>query len=298
MEKVLVTGGSGFIGWNLCNYLLQKNMDVYATNNGCGNILDPKVKVINKNYSGLNLNNYKFDCVFHTSAMNDTQSKNFHSLNDINVKDTEYIFENCYKNGCRKFIYSSSTAIYGNSHTPYVEDKTPFDPLTFYALSKVNMENYANNFSKLNSDALVVGLRYCNVYGFGEFHKGYRASMIYQLLLNKLFGKVSKIFKNGEQKREWVCVDDVVEANYLASNSKISTIYNVGSEECVSFNDLIDLLDLKFFEYIDCPFPDTFQNYTKSSIEKIKKNLGYQPKKSLKSNVLNLEVRLRNYFNV
>lgn len=298
MEKVLVTGGSGFIGWNLCNYLLQKNIDVYATNNGCGNILDKKVKVINKNYSGLKLKDYKFDCVFHTSAMNDTQSNNFHSLNDVNVKDTEYIFENCYKNGCRKFIYSSSTAIYGNSNAPYVEDKTPFDPLTFYALSKVNMESYASNFSKTKSDVLVVGLRYCNVYGYGEFHKGYRASMIHQLLLNKLFGKTSKIFKNGEQKREWVCVDDVVEANYLASNSKISTIYNVGSEECVSFNDLIDLLELKNFEYIECPFTETFQNYTKSSIEKIKKILGYHPKKPLKYNVLNLEIKLRNHFNV
>ena len=88
MKKVLVTGGSGFIGWNLCNILLQKNLDVYATYNGCGNIPNKKVKLINKNYSGLNLKNIKFDCVFHTSAMNDTQSNDLQSLNDINVKDT------------------------------------------------------------------------------------------------------------------------------------------------------------------------------------------------------------------
>lgn len=298
MKKILVTGGTGFIGWNLCNYLLQKGLDVYATSNGCGNLPHKKVKLLNKNYSGLDLKNYNFDCVYHTSAINDTQINDFYSLNDINVNDTKYIFNECYKNGCRKFIYSSSTAVYGNSESPYIENKTPFDPLTFYALSKINMEKFANEFYKDKKDALVIGLRYCNVYGFGEFHKNKRSSMIHQLLMNKIFNKKSLIFKDGEQKREWVYVEDVAEANYLASISNKSEIYNVGSEECVSFNELLDLIKIKSFEYIDCPFKETYQNYTKSNIDKIKNELGYSPKKSLKSNIINLELRLRNHYNV
>ena len=298
MEKVLVTGGSGFIGWNLCNYLLGKGCDVYATNNGCGNILPENVKKINKNYSGLDLRNYKFDCVFHTSAINDTQSDDLRSFIDVNVKDTEYIFKNCYKNGCRKFIYSSSTAIYGNSLSPYDEEKTKIDPLTFYALSKFNMEQIANEFKDKNKDTLVVGLRYCNVYGFGEFHKGKRASMIHQLLIKKIFNQKCQIFKNGEQKREWVCVDDVVKANYLASKSFKSNIYNVGSGECVSFNDLLKILNINNFEYIDCPFKNTFQNHTNPSIEKIKKELQYEITNSLETNVKNLEQKLKSYFHV
>ena len=298
MQKVLVTGGSGFIGWNLCNYLLHKGYDVYATNNGCGNVIDKRIKVLNKNYSGLNLNDYSFDCVFHTSAINDTQSSDLKSLMDVNVKDTIYLFESCYKKGCRKFIYSSSTAVYGNSHIPFVEDKSKIDPLTYYALSKVNMEVSATNFLKEHEDSLVVGLRYCNVYGYGEFHKGKRASMIHQLLMDKIFKRTSKIFKNGEQKREWVSVNDVVEANYLSFLSNKSEIYNVGSDECVSFNDLIDIIGIEFYEYIDCSFPKTFQNYTKSCLDKIKQNLNYKPKKSLKANVLDLELKLRSHFNV
>jgi nucleoside-diphosphate-sugar epimerase len=298
MQKVLVTGGSGFVGWNLCNYLLHEGLHVYATNNGCGNVPDKRIKIINKNYSGLNLKNYKFDCVYHTSAINDTQTDDFDSLTDVNVNDTSYIFEKCYENGCRKFIYSSSTAVYGNSRVPYVEDSTQLDPLTFYALSKVNMEEYAKGFSEKYKDALVVGLRYCNVYGFGEFHKGKRASMIHQFLMDKILKRTSKVFTDGNQKREWVHVDDVAEANYLASKSSQNSIYNVGSGDCISFNDLVDLIRLDCFEYVDCPFSKTYQNYTKSNIDKIKKELGYNTKRTLESNLLNLEIKLRSHFNV
>lgn len=299
MQKVLVTGGSGFVGWNLCNRLLQSGLDVYATNNGCGNVLPENVKKINKNYSGLNLDNYSFNCVFHTSAINDTQSNDLKGFNEVNVKDTAYIFEKCYKNGCRKFMYSSSTAVYGHSNPPYIEDETKLDPLTFYALSKTNMEFYADTFKNEKKDALVVGLRYCNVYGFGEFHKGKRASMIHQFIINKIFNKQTKIFKDGEQKREWVFVDDVVEANVLASNSSESTIYNVGSGECVSFNYLVDLIGLSNnIRYVECPFKGTFQNFTSSSIDKIVYKLGYKPKNSLSFNVFELEKKLRSYFYV
>jgi UDP-glucose 4-epimerase len=116
--------------------------------------------------------------------------------------------------------------------------------------------------------------------------------------MDKILKRTSKVFTDGNQKREWVHVDDVAEANYLASKSSQNSIYNVGSGDCISFNDLVDLIRLDCFEYVDCPFSKTYQNYTKSNIDKIKKELGYNTKRTLESNLLNLEIKLRSHFNV
>lgn len=298
-KKVFVTGGSGFVGWNLTNFLLDQGYKVYTTYNGGGNLPDKRAEIISRNYFGINLENLKFDVVFHTAANNDARCQNVKYLNDLNVKDTESLFNICYQNGCRHFVYSSSTAIYGNQPVPYIEDETIIDPLNYYGLSKASMEHAVNRFLQQKKDCVAIALRYCNVYGFGEFHKNHRASMIYQMIFKKIFNIKINLFNDGNQKRDWVYVEDVVKANYLASKHDKSDYFNVGSGVSVSFNELAEIMELKesnLLNYIDCPFEKEYQKHTLCSLEKINKCLGYNPSHNIKDNIINLEKKLREYF--
>lgn len=298
-KKVFVTGGSGFVGWNLTNYLLDQGYKVYTTYNGGGNIPDKRAEIISRNYFGINLENLKFDVIFHTAANNDARCQNIKYLNDLNVKDTETLFDICYRNGCRHFVYSSSTAIYGNEPVPYIEDETKIEPLNYYGLSKANMEHCVNRFLQKKKDCVAIALRYCNVYGFGEFHKNNRASMIYQMLHKKIFKQPVSIFKDGNQKRDWVFVEDVVQANVLASKHDKSDYFNVGSGVATSFNELAEIMNLKelnLLNYIECPFEKEYQSHTLCGLEKINKLIGYKPKNDIKTNIINLEKRLREHF--
>lgn len=298
-KKVFVTGGSGFVGWNLTNFLLDQGYKVYTTYNGGGNLPDKRAEIISRNYFGINLENLKFDVVFHTAANNDARCQNVKYLNDLNVKDTESLFNVCYQNGCRHFVYSSSTAIYGNQPVPYIEDETIVDPLNYYGLSKASMEHAVNRFLQQKKDCIAIALRYCNVYGFGEFHKNHRASMIYQMIFKKIFNIQINLFNDGNQKRDWVYVEDVVKANYLASKHDKSDYFNVGSGVSVSFNELAEIMELKesnLLNYIDCPFEKEYQKHTLCSLEKINKCLGYNPSHNIKDNIINLEKKLREYF--
>jgi len=295
-KKVFVTGGSGFIGWNLTNFLLNKGYKVFTTYNGGGNLPDKRAEIISRNYFGINIENHKFDVVFHTAANNDARCQNVKCLYDLNVKDTDILFNVCYTNGCRNFVYSSSTAIYGNQPVPYIEDKTKIDPLNYYGLSKANMEHAVTRFLQNKKDCVAIALRYCNVYGFGEFHKNSRASMIYQMLHKKIFNQSLNLFKDGNQKRDWVYVEDVVQANYLASKYEKSDYFNVGSGVSTSFNELVEIMNFKNVKYVDCPFEKEYQSHTLCGLDKISKSIGYKPKNDIKLNILNLEEKLRDHF--
>ena len=292
-KKVFVTGGSGFVGWNLTNFLLDQGYKVFTTYNGGGNIPDKRAEIISRSYFGINIENHKFDVVFHTAANNDARCQNVKYLYDLNVKDTETLFNVCYNNGCRNFVYSSSTAIYGSQPVPYIEDETKIDPLNYYGLSKANMEHAVNRFLQNKKDCVAIALRYCNVYGFGEFHKNSRASMIYQMLHSKIFKQSLNLFKDGNQKRDWVYV---VQANYLASKYEKSDYFNVGSGVSTSFNELVEIINFKNVNYVDCPFEKEYQSHTLCGLDKISRCIGYKPKNDIKVNILNLEKKLRDYF--
>ena len=146
----------------------------------------------------------------------------------------------------------------------------------------------------------VIGFRYCNVYGPGETHKLKRMSMIGQLLRQMLASKNPVIFKDGNQKRDWVYVKDVVQANMLALQSRpvepLGRIYNLGSGVATTFNEIIrtinDVLRDKMGRkvpletaYIDCPFAAEYQNFTQCGMEKAKKELGLVIKYDLRSGI-------------
>jgi ADP-L-glycero-D-manno-heptose 6-epimerase len=295
-KNAFITGATGFIGHHLCNKLYEEGYRIIAV----GRKDENRIKC-NEFYT-CNLNNIPWndipniDICFHLGANNDTLEKNESLINNSNYYNAISLFKNLLNKNCEQFVYSSSCSVYGNEKTPFVEDKTNLSPLNLYSKSKLMFEKFAQDFAKLNK-INCVGLRYTNVYGTHEKHKGHRASMIYQLIQKFHKNEKPKLFKDGEQKRDWVFVKDVVEANLLASKYNSSDIFNVGSGNTVSFNEIIKILQKatgKYInpEYIDCSFENSFQKNTTISLEKAKSKLKYSPLYKVDEGIQEIKVKI------
>jgi ADP-L-glycero-D-manno-heptose 6-epimerase len=151
------------------------------------------------------------------------------------------------------------------------------------------MDNIARHAAGESPDWIIVGLRFFNVYGPCEAHKGVPASMVYHLAQQMKAGKQPRIFKHGEQKRDFVYVKDVVEGSIRALEAKESGIYNLGSGQARSFNELVDVLNRSLGtdfqpDYIENPHAH-YQNFTQADLTNIQKHLGYQSRYPLETGV-------------
>jgi ADP-L-glycero-D-manno-heptose 6-epimerase len=151
------------------------------------------------------------------------------------------------------------------------------------------MDNLARRAAEEHRDWVIVGLRYFNVYGPREAHKGVPASMIFHLSKQMKAGQRPRIFKHGEQKRDFVYVKDVVEGSIRALEATQSGIYNLGYGQARSFNELIDVLNrslgTKFeADYIENPHVH-YQNFTQAELTNARTALGYEPQYSLERGV-------------
>jgi ADP-L-glycero-D-manno-heptose 6-epimerase len=162
-------------------------------------------------------------------------------------------------------------------------------PANVYAFSKVIIDNMARGDAAESPDWIIVGLRYFNVYGPCEAHKGVPASMVYHLAQQMKAGKRPRIFKHGEQKRDFVYVKDAVEGNIRALDANTSGIYNLGTGQARSFNELIDVLNKCLGtnlqpEYFDNPHAH-YQNFTQADLTSARNALRYEPRFSLEDGV-------------
>jgi ADP-L-glycero-D-manno-heptose 6-epimerase len=186
-----------------------------------------------------------------------------------------------------RVVWASSCSVYGRGPVPMKESQA-VDPLNVYAFSKVCMERLAKRYEPRLSHP-IVGLRYSNVYGPGEAHKGRLASMIHQLCAQMRAGKRPRIFRAGEQKRDFVYIDDVVQANVKAMNAKKSGVFNAGAGRSWSFNQVVAELNRALKtdlqpEYFDNPYGFT-QDWTETDQSLAKQKLGYEPKFDLRAGV-------------
>ncbi len=308
MARVLITGGTGFIGSNLTKRLVQDGHEVTVVSTGSESKIEGVKKILYMGLTGIDFCFVKNqDIVFHLMANNDTLCQDHAEMFLANYYGPQKLFTEAAIGGCENFVYASSTAVYGNSPAPYTED-TPTNPLNPYAESKLEFDRWAMQFAK-DRKRTVTGLRYCNVYGPGEDHKGKRMSMIGQLIrqLDHKYSTV-KLFEHGEQKRDWVYVEDVVQANILAAyrarafhtsswQPAPGEIYNIGSGVASTFNEIVKTiveLDPKRFdalpwreqiEYIPNPIADAFQNHTLCDIKKAGQHFGYRPAFDLKQGI-------------
>lgn len=283
--KILVTGGTGFIGSCLVQSLVEDNHNVIVTGSK-SEIVNNDVEYLDCHLNGIDYSRLgKIDICFHQAANNDTISIDRKEMFKANVEAPKELFQRLIQDHkCERIIYASSASVYGNSPTPFKEDG-PVSPLSLYAESKLAFDEWV-----INQKFPAIGIRYTNVYGANEEHKKNRSSMVYRIVKNSLYNKTIDLFKYGEQKRNWVFVKDVVKINKLCMKSDLCGIINCGSENTVSFNDIVDItskvLDKKIqINYIDFNFPFDFQKNTTVCLEKSKKYIKYKPDYSLEDGI-------------
>ncbi len=303
--KFLVTGGAGFIGSNLAKALEKKytNSKVYVLDDFSSghfkNLIGFGGEVITGDLSRGELwewlkVNFQFDVVFHQGAITDTTVQDQRRMMEVNTDSLRYILDACL-HWKSKLIYASSAGVYGNSKPPMKEEEG-LKPENIYGFSKLIMDRIAMNFVEEHPEIQVVGLRYFNVYGPGEHYKGKTASMIYQLYGQMKEGKRPRLFKWGEQRRDFVYIEDVIRANLLAFEGNVSGVFNVATGVPRSFNEIVDILNRYLgtnyeVEYFDCPY-EFYQNFTQADLSKAREFLGYEPLYSLEEGIRDYLERL------
>jgi ADP-L-glycero-D-manno-heptose 6-epimerase len=183
------------------------------------------------------------------------------------------------RTGCPKVVYASSAATYGKTPPPNKEINPPA-PANIYGVSKARMEVVTKEFCAKHPEVKAVGLRYFNVYGPLEFHKKKAVSMTFQLFKQISEGKAPRVFKWGEQYRDFIYVKDVVAANGKAFEYKGNGVFNVGTGIKTTFNDIIAALNKilgasKPTDFIDNPYA-FYQEATQADMTHSNEELGFK----------------------
>jgi UDP-glucose 4-epimerase len=251
-KKVLITGGAGFIGSNLVQYLVANNYEVTVVDN----LLTGHLSNLESTYDRFNfikgdIRDFELidhlmkdiDTVFHLAASVGNKRSIDFPLEDaqINVIGTINILEAARKHNIRKIVTSSSAGIFGELKMIPINENHPIDPDTPYGSTKLCQEKLCLSYSKLyNFEA--VCLRYFNVYGQNQRYDAY-GNVIPIFVYNIIHDIPIKIFGDGEQTRDFIHVNDVVKANVNASlSSGISGAFNIASGESISINQLVSIL--------------------------------------------------------
>lgn len=290
---IIVTGGAGFIGSNIIRELnIRGRTDILVVDNlksgekyrnliGLRFIdyqhMDDFLKTFRQSdFFGLNI-----DAIFHEGACTDTMEYDVNYMMQTNFEYSKALLTFCI-NRQVPFIYASSASTYGNGTNGFREVDECEDALNPYAFSKLMFDRYVRQFIE-DARSKIIGLRYFNVYGPQEQHKGKMSSIFYQMYKRmKLGGKIIKLFRgtdgyaDGEQKRDFIYVKDVVKINLWCMENNIpSGIYNCGTGRAHTFNEaaqaLIDAMGFGKIDYSD--FPDElrgkYQNFTEADTRKL-----------------------------
>ena len=244
MKKVLVTGGAGFIGSFIVDYLIDKGFEVIVIDNlssGNRDNLNEKAKFYEADIRDKNtldiFEKEKPDCVYHLAAQINVRDSIKDPLKDskINILGTLNILDSCIKYNVKKFIFSSTGgAIYGDNCNIPTSEKEKEEPLSPYGISKLTIEKYLKFYKNVHG-LDYVSLRYSNVYGPRQNSKG--EAGVVSIFINKILsGENPAINGSGKQTRDYVYVKDIAKANVLALS--LSGIYNVGTSKETSVNEL------------------------------------------------------------
>jgi len=308
-KTILITGGAGFIGSNLAFYFQEnfpksnivifdcfRNGEVFDNGNlksfgHYQNLVGFKGHIIcgdiNNKDDLASLNDYSFDYIFHHAAISDTRVLDQEIVLRTNV-NSFYDVLNLAKKNNSTLVYASSAAVYGSSNAPQVIGNE--DPDSPYGFSKYMMDQIASHFSKNNQKMTVVGLRFFNVYGPKEYLKKTTSSMVIQLGIQLLNGKSPRLFENSDQIfRDFIHVNEVVEANILACSPKNNGVFNIGLGKSRSFKDISNVLQQELGTNLDVDyFPNPYKSYQMNTLADItlsQEVLGFNPKISLEEGI-------------
>ena len=308
-KTILITGGAGFIGSNLALYFQQnfsqssivifdcfRNENTFTNGNLISfghykNLIGFNGKVICGNLNNKEdlalLCDYKFDYIFHHAAISDTRVYDQEIIIKTNV-NSFYDILNIAKKDSACLVYASSAATYGTLPSPQcIGKENPENP---YGFSKFMMDQIAQQFSTENPNLSVVGLRFFNVYGPKEFYKAKTSSMVIQLGHQILDGRSPRLFEDSHQiSRDFIYIDDVIQANVKSCMPKCNGTYNVGTGIPRSFQEISDILQKELetnlgTEYFPNPY-NGYQMHTQADISSTKKNLDFKPNFSLERGI-------------
>lgn len=306
-HKVLVTGGAGFIGSNLCEFLLEHDNEVVCLDNfATGKLENIKHLLEHKKFTLIegdirNLEDCKkavenVEYVLHQAALGSVPRsiKDPITSNDVNISGFLNMLIASRDAGIKRFVYAASSSTYGDSESlPKVEDKIG-KPLSPYAITKYVNELYADVFAKTYGIE-TIGLRYFNVFGRKQDPNGAYAAVIPKFVGQFMKGESPIINGDGTFSRDFTYIDNVIEANVLSlivdNSAAINTVYNVAYGERNTLNDLVGNLKEFLSEFdgnigdIDVKYGPNRQGdipHSLASIDKARKLLNYNPQYSLR----------------
>ncbi len=301
--KIIITGGAGFIGSHLAQYLIKKKHKVIIIDNLSTGRLDNikffknKVKFVKADISkyGKWTENFKnTQVVFHLAALADIvpSIQNPKKYFQSNVVGTENIASLSIKYKVKKIIYAASSSCYGIPNDYPTTETEKIKPEYPYALTKYLGEQILMHYAKIYN-IQVTSLRLFNVYGTRSRTSGTYGAMFGVFLAQKLKNKPLTVVGNGRQKRDFTFISDVVEAFYKVMRSKKNLqIFNIGSGSSVSVNTIVKLLGCK---KINIPKRPGEPDITFANIKKFKHEFNWRPKVTIRQGIINI-VKEINYW--
>lgn len=252
--KSLVTGGAGFIGSNLVETLLGVGHTVICVDNESSNVQDKpywnndsiNIRGDIRDHTLISSAMKDADYVFHLAAEARIQPAIENPINTVSVNDlgTTTVLQCAREHQVKKFIFSSTSAVYGRNKSPNVETQSP-DPLNPYSVTKLNGENLCKMYTELFGLPTII-FRYFNVYGPRQPVRGQYAPVLGIFERQKGAGEPLTIVGDGNQRRDFVHVEDVARANVMAALADLGQdaygeVYNIGSGQSFSVNEIAEM---------------------------------------------------------
>ena len=286
-QRVLVTGGAGFIGSNLANHLAAEN-DVVALDDqylGTPENLDDAVEFVDASVTDDDLPT-DVDVVFHLAALSSYAMHEDDPAEGarINVEGFVNTVDQARQDGCDTIVYASTSSIYGSRTEPSPESMD-VTVNTGYEASKMARETYAEYFHN-HYDLSLAGMRFFSVYqGYGgaEEHKGEYANVIAQFADDVANGEAPVLYGDGNQTRDFTHVDDIVRGLELAAEHELDGIYNLGTGDAYDFNEVVNMINAELGtdvepEYVENPIPDdVYVHDTCADATKMREATGWEP---------------------
>ncbi len=295
-KKVLVTGAAGFIGFHTATKLLRENLDVIALDN-LSRGSRRKLELLEKMGAETLVGDIRdrnlicrvlrdCDAVVHLAALISVE-ESFEVPDeyvDVNTRGTAVISRCCADNNVDRIVYASTAAVYGEPKELPVKEDHPLDPLSPYGVSKLAGEQILLLIAE-KSDTSCIVLRLFNVYGPGQDPGSPYSGVITRFVVRALKGEPLIVYGDGFQTRDFVYVEDVVEAIMLSLRKKITGVFNIGSGKPTSILELAEQIGLVLGRQpriIHAPPRPGDIRYSYACLDKAREKLGFQPKIQLR----------------
>ena len=289
--RYVVTGGAGFVGSNLVKLLVKEGHDVLVIDNLVKGKKENLTEVLEKiEFANLDIRNYDdieknfrdLDVVFHQAALTVVQDSfsNPQEYHDVNVVGTENIFKLSKKYDV-KVVYASSSSVYGHQNIMPIKENALRNPINPYGQTKLDDEHLYEKYSKMGTR--IIGLRYFNIFGEGQ-------TPAYAGVITKFLDRIKKmkspiIFGEGRQIRDFIFVQDIAMANFLAMTSNVkNSLINIGTGKAITIlelaNMVIDISKVDLDPVFEKPLNGDIEK-SHADISLATQSLNWKPKKEL-----------------